>query len=86
MAIDLTTNYLGLTLNSPLVASASPCTGQPDVLQRLERLGRGSGRPPFTVRGTSNPRGQARKFDRSARQFPLPERLQLRSGSLCPTR
>ena len=42
MAIDLTTNYLGLTLNSPLVASASPCTGQPDVLQRLEDSGAGA--------------------------------------------
>lgn len=40
--IDFSTDYLGLRLNSPLVASASPCTGQPDVLQRLEEFGAGA--------------------------------------------
>ena len=42
MDIDLTTEYLGLKLASPLIASASPCTGQPDVLQRLEDNGAGA--------------------------------------------
>ena len=41
-AIDFSTDYLGLRLNSPLVASASPCTGQPDVLARLEEFGAGA--------------------------------------------
>jgi len=42
MTIDLSTDYLGLSLKTPLVASASPCTGQPDVLQRLEASGAGA--------------------------------------------
>lgn len=42
MAIDLSTTYLGLPLKSPLVASSSPCTGQPDVLRRLEDCGAGA--------------------------------------------
>jgi dihydroorotate dehydrogenase (fumarate) len=42
MTTDLTTKYLGLTLESPLVAAASPCTGQPDVLRRLESFGAGA--------------------------------------------
>ena len=42
MNTDLSTTYLGMTLRSPLVASASPCTGQPDVLRRLEESGAGA--------------------------------------------
>ncbi len=42
MSIDFTTEYLGLTLKSPLIASASPCTGQPDVLRQLESHGAGA--------------------------------------------
>ena len=42
MEIDLTTEYLGLKLVSPLIASASPCTGQPDVLRRMEAAGAGA--------------------------------------------
>ncbi|MGI9427308.1 MAG: dihydroorotate dehydrogenase-like protein [Bythopirellula sp.] len=42
MQPDLSTEYLGLTLRSPIVASASPCTGQPDVLRRLEQCGAGA--------------------------------------------
>lgn len=42
MKIDLAAEYLGLTLASPFVASASPCTGQPDVLRRLEAGGAGA--------------------------------------------
>lgn len=42
MKIDFSTTYLGMTLCSPLVASASPCTGQPDVLRRLEDSGAGA--------------------------------------------
>ncbi|HEU4426827.1 MAG TPA: dihydroorotate dehydrogenase-like protein [Pilimelia sp.] len=37
--IDLRTTYLGLSLRSPLVASASPLTGQLDSLLALERAG-----------------------------------------------
>ncbi len=36
---DLRTRYLGLELRSPLVASASPLTGDPDDLRRLEDAG-----------------------------------------------
>jgi len=42
MNIDLSTEYLGLTLRSPIIASASPCTGQLDVLRRLEASGAGA--------------------------------------------
>jgi dihydroorotate dehydrogenase (fumarate) len=35
----LTTTYAGLTLHSPLVASASPLTGEIDSLMRLEEAG-----------------------------------------------
>ena len=37
--IDLSTNYLGLTLRSPLVASASPLTRDPANLEKLEQAG-----------------------------------------------
>lgn len=36
---DLSTTYLGLALRSPLVASASPLTGELDSLRRLEDCG-----------------------------------------------
>ena len=39
MSIDLSTNYLGLRLRNPLVASASPLTGQLDTLRQLEDAG-----------------------------------------------
>ena len=37
--IDLTTNYLGLKLTNPLVASASPLTDSLDNIRRLEDHG-----------------------------------------------
>ncbi len=37
--MDLTTRYMGLELNNPLVASASPLTGELDSLRRLEDFG-----------------------------------------------
>lgn len=37
--IDLTTNYLGLSLKNPLVASSSPLTGNLDDARRLEDAG-----------------------------------------------
>jgi dihydroorotate dehydrogenase (fumarate) len=40
--VDLTTQYLGLTLRSPLVASASPLTGDVDMLRALEAAGVGA--------------------------------------------
>lgn len=40
--MDLTTNYLGLTLHSPLVASAGPHTGNPAMWQRLQDSGAGA--------------------------------------------
>jgi dihydroorotate dehydrogenase (fumarate) len=39
---DLSTRYLGFDLRSPLVASASPITGDVDVLRRLEEQGVGA--------------------------------------------
>jgi len=42
MTVDLTTRYLGLTLRSPLVASAAPHNGDPEHARRLERAGIGA--------------------------------------------
>ena len=39
MTTDLTTTYLGLTLRSPIVASAGPLTGDLDACRRLAELG-----------------------------------------------
>jgi dihydroorotate dehydrogenase (fumarate) len=39
MTTDLRTTYLGLKLPSPLIASASPLTGEVHMLQRLEDAG-----------------------------------------------
>jgi len=39
---DLTTTYLGLGLRSPIVASASPLTGDPDGAARVEDAGAGA--------------------------------------------
>ncbi len=40
--MDLATEYLGLRLRSPLVASASPMTGDPEFAVRLEQAGVGA--------------------------------------------
>jgi dihydroorotate dehydrogenase (fumarate) len=40
--MDLTTRYLGLTLKSPLVAGASPLTGEVSNIRHLEDLGAGA--------------------------------------------
>jgi dihydroorotate dehydrogenase (fumarate) len=42
VTVELATDYLGLRLRSPLVASASPLTGEPDTAQRLEEAGAGA--------------------------------------------
>jgi len=42
VSVDLRTRYLGLELRSPLVASASPLTGELDGLRRLEDAGVGA--------------------------------------------
>lgn len=39
MRADLSTNYLGLSLKNPIVAAASPLTGDLDTLRRLEQVG-----------------------------------------------
>ncbi len=39
---DLTTTYMGMRLRSPLVASASPLTGDLDALRRLDEAGVGA--------------------------------------------
>ena len=42
MSVDLRTRYLGLELRSPIVASASPLTRDPDISAQLERAGVGA--------------------------------------------
>ena len=42
MSVDLRTDYLGLELRSPLVASPSPLTGELEGLVRLEGAGVGA--------------------------------------------
>lgn len=42
MTVDLSTRYLGLPLRSPIIASASPITRDPDVTARLEEAGAGA--------------------------------------------
>lgn len=39
MSVDLTTNYLGLRLDNPIVPSASPLTGRLEMLRRLRDAG-----------------------------------------------
>jgi hypothetical protein len=41
-AVDLTTRYMGLTLKNPLIASASPLTGNFDNIRRIEDTGAGA--------------------------------------------
>ncbi len=42
MSVDLTSNYLGLTLRNPIVASPGPITGDPDQWRRLDDAGVGA--------------------------------------------
>ena len=42
MTVDITTTYLGLRLRSPIVASASPLTGDLDSLRALDDAGIGA--------------------------------------------
>ncbi len=42
MSVDLRTNYLGLALRSPIVASASPLTGESDTARLLDEAGVGA--------------------------------------------
>lgn len=42
MSADLATRYLGLSLRSPIVASATPWTGDPAVAKRLDEAGAGA--------------------------------------------
>ena len=42
MNVDLSSEYLGLRLSSPIVASASPLTGNLEMLRRLEDAGAGA--------------------------------------------
>ena len=41
-AVDMSTTYLGLRLKSPIVASASPLTGDPEQWERIEEAGAGA--------------------------------------------
>ncbi len=42
MTIDLRSRYLGLELRSPIVASAAPQNGEPEMARRLEAAGVGA--------------------------------------------
>ena len=52
---DLSTQYLGLTLKSPLLASASPLSESVDNIKRLEdQASRRRGACPLFLRNNSN--------------------------------
>lgn len=68
--IDFSTKYLGLPLGSPLVASASPCTGQPDVLKRLEASGAGAAVLPSLFEEQVVREGADLGSDESVASFP----------------
>ena len=57
MSIDLRTRYLGLDLRSPLVASASPLTGELATARRARGGRRGRDRAAVAVRGGDPQRG-----------------------------
>jgi dihydroorotate dehydrogenase (fumarate) len=40
--MDLGTRYLGLALRNPIIASASPLTGNVDTIRQLEDFGAGA--------------------------------------------
>ena len=40
--MDLSTNYLGFSLRNPIIASASPLSGDLDGIRRLEDCGAGA--------------------------------------------
>ncbi len=42
MTLDMSTTYLGLRLNSPIVASPSPLTGNPAAWESIEQAGAGA--------------------------------------------
>jgi dihydroorotate dehydrogenase (fumarate) len=42
VSVDIRTRYLGLDLRSPIVASASPLTGDPETARRLAEAGVGA--------------------------------------------
>jgi dihydroorotate dehydrogenase (fumarate) len=42
VSVDLSTSYLGLKLRSPIVASASPSTGEPETARLLDEAGVGA--------------------------------------------
>ena len=42
MTVDLSTRYLGRELKSPIIASASPLTREPEMVARLEEAGIGA--------------------------------------------
>ena len=77
---DLRTRYLGLELQSPLVASSSPLTGSLDGLRRLEAAGAGAVVLPslFEEDLAEDGRSPAPTPGRPAR----PGRLRRRSGRL----
>ena len=61
--MDLTTNYLGLTLKNPVVPSASPLSKHLDTAKRLEDAGADMiecnfSCPQMTVEGTGHKVGQ----------------------------
>ena len=67
MSVDLRTKYLGLELRSPIVASASPLTGDPDVGSPARGGRRGRHRPAFALRGGDRQRGDRPQLARSRR-------------------
>jgi dihydroorotate dehydrogenase (fumarate) len=70
--IDLTTKYLGLKLNSPIVASSSPVTESLDNIRRLEDHGIGAVVLPSLFEEQLNLESEAIDSDlaRGAEEFP----------------
>ncbi len=75
VTVDLRTRYLGLELRSPIVASASPLTGEPDSRPPARGGGRRGDRPALALRG-----GDRRRGDR-AQPVARGGRGQLRRGA-----
>jgi dihydroorotate dehydrogenase len=78
MTIDLTTTYLGLALKNPIVASASPLTGDLDSLCQLEEAGAAVVLPSlFETRQVPTPGSSTRT---SCRPTPFLRRHRSKSG------
>jgi pyruvate-ferredoxin/flavodoxin oxidoreductase len=78
VSVDLRTRYLGLELRSPIVASASPLTGEPDTARRLDE----AASAPSSCRRCSRKRSSTRRSSSTARsRRPAPGSSRKRSST-----